>query len=93
MTDDTLIENTPEIGDNGFSVDPAKLREWVERFERLETTKKEATQAQKDVMCEATAYGYDAKIIRAVIKLRKKDPELVLDEDTKTTLYREALGC
>ena len=75
-----------------IKVNPEQLRAFVERFERLETEKTAITQSQKDVMAEAAAYGYDAKILRKVIKLRKKDPEFLLEEEATLTLYREALG-
>ena len=83
----------PPIGDNTDSVNPEQLRAFVERFERLETEKTGIKDAQKDVMAEAAAYGYDPKILRKVITIRKKDPELALDEDAKIALYRDALGC
>ena len=78
--------------DQTHSVNAEQLRAFVERFERLETEKKDITEAQKDVMSEAAAYGYDAKILRRVIVLRKKDPEKLSEEEAVLNLYRDVLG-
>ena len=43
-------------------------------------------------MSEAAAYGYDAKILRRVIVLRKKDPEKLSEEEAVLNLYRDVLG-
>ena len=69
------------------------LRAFVERFERLEAEKKEVADAQKDVMSEARARGYDVKkTLRALIALRKKTPDELADEEAMLEMYREALG-
>ncbi len=69
-----------------------ELRAFVERFERLEAEKKEAADAQKDVMAEARARGYDVKTLRALIALRKKTPDELAEEEAMLEMYREALG-
>ena len=69
-----------------------ELRAFVERFERLEAEKKEVADAQKDVMSEARARGYDVKTLRALIALRKKTPDELADEEAMLEMYREALG-
>ena len=70
-----------------------ELRAFVERFERLEAEKKEVADAQKDVMSEARARGYDVKkTLRALIALRKKTPDELADEEAMLEMYREARG-
>lgn len=69
-----------------------ELRAFVERFERLEAEKKEAADAQKEVMAEAKACGYDTKVLRKLIALRKKTPDELAEEEAMLEMYREALG-
>ena len=53
-----------------------ELRQFVERFERLEAEKKDIADAQKEVMAEAKGRGYDTKVLRKVIAIRKRDAKL-----------------
>ena len=55
-----------------------ELRQFIERFERLEMEKKDIADQQKEVMAEAKARGYDTKVMRKVIALRKRE----VDADT-----------
>jgi len=69
-----------------------ELRQFVERYERLEAEKKEIADQQKEVMAEAKARGYDTKVLRKVIQLRKRDPQDLSEEEAVLELYKEALG-
>lgn len=62
------------IGDNSDPVDNNELRLLVERIERLEEEKKGIADDIKDVYGEAKARGFDAKIMKQVIKLRAQEP-------------------
>lgn len=79
-------------GDNIYRVTADELRAFVERYERLEAEKKDIADAQKEVMAEAKGRGYDTKVIRTVIALRKKDPAEISEEEAVLELYKEALG-
>lgn len=81
-----------EVRDNTYRVAADELRQFIERFERLEAEKKELTDDQKEVMAEAKARGYDTKIIRKVIALRKREPDEIAEEEAVLQMYREALG-
>ena len=81
-----------EVRDGAFRVTAAALRQFVERFERLEAEKKDIADQQKEVMAEAKARGYDVKILRKVIALRKRDRADVAEEEAVLQLYRDALG-
>ncbi len=70
----------------------AELRQFIERFERLDAEKKDIADQQKEVMAEAKGRGYDVKILRKVIALRKKDPAEISEEEAVLDLYKEALG-
>ena len=54
--------------------------------------KKEIQELQKDIMSEAGTRGYDTRILRKIIAIRKKDPQVVSEEDAVLELYKEALG-
>lgn len=69
-----------------------QLRAFVERIERLEEEKKTVADDIKDVYGEAKAMGFDIKILRRVISLRKKDDQERMEEDLILDTYLHALG-
>ena len=80
--------------DDGKLTDVAreKLRLTVERIERLEEEKKEVADQIKDVYAEAKAMGYDTKILRQVVKLRKQDRDERQEQESLLETYMIALG-
>lgn len=84
------------IGDNsGTSIEDVaqdQLRSFVERIERLEEEEKTVRDDKKDVYAEAKGNGYDTKILRRVIQLRKKDANERAEEEAILDLYLQALG-
>jgi uncharacterized protein (UPF0335 family) len=69
-----------------------KLRLTVERIERLEEEKKEVADQIKDVYAEAKAMGYDPKILRQVVRLRKQDRDERQEQESLLETYMIALG-
>ena len=69
-----------------------ELRQFSGRFGRLEAEKKEIADQQKEVMAEAKARGYDTKVMRKVIALRKREPDDIAEEEAVLEMYKEALG-
>ena len=69
----------------------AELRAFIERIERLEAEKQDASDAQKEVYAEAKGRGYDAKIIRKVIARRKRDRQDLAEEAAILEVYEAAL--
>jgi uncharacterized protein (UPF0335 family) len=69
-----------------------RLRLLIERVERLEEEKKGIADDIKDVYGEAKAVGYDAKIMRQIVRLRKMNPEDRAEMETILDLYKAALG-
>ncbi len=69
-----------------------ELRQFVERYERLEAEKKDIADAQKEVMAEAKGRGYDTKVLRKVIALRKRDADDIAEEEAVLEMYKAALG-
>ena len=86
---DTMIE-TP--GSSSYDVSAAELRSFIERFEHLDAEKKAIAEQQKEVMAEAKGRGYDTKVIRKIIALRKRDKDDVAEEEAILDLYKSALG-
>lgn len=69
-----------------------QLRSFIERVERLEAEKKSLADDIKDVLGEAKALGFDVKILRKVIALRKMDSDQRAEEEAVLSLYLQALG-
>ncbi len=89
------MKETPEdkaVPDAAYRVSADELRQFIERYERLEAEKKDAAEQQKEVMAEAKGRGYDTKIIRKVIALRKREPDDIAEEEAVLEMYKEALG-
>jgi len=75
-----------------YRVAAEELRQFVERFERLEAEKKDIADQQKEVMAEAKGRGYDTKVMRKVIALRKREPDDIAEEEAVLDMYKQALG-
>jgi uncharacterized protein (UPF0335 family) len=69
-----------------------QLKSIVERIERLEEEKAALSEDIKEVYAEAKANGYDTKILRTVIRLRKQDSAERQEQDALLDLYLAALG-
>lgn len=82
----------PEGRPDSYRVTADELRQFIERFERLESEKRDIAEQQKEVMSEAKARGYDTKVLRKVIALRKREPDDIAEEEAVLELYKEALG-
>ena len=69
-----------------------QLKSLIERIERLEEEKKAIADDIRDVFAEAKGQGFDTKIMRQVIRLRKKDTAERQEEEALLDLYLHALG-
>ena len=78
--------------DATYRVTADELRSFIERFERLEAEKKDIADQQKEVMAEAKGRGYDTKVMRKVITMRKRDKEDLAEEEAVLEMYKQALG-
>ncbi|WP_138379591.1 DUF2312 domain-containing protein [Luteithermobacter gelatinilyticus] len=74
----------------GIAVDA--LRSFIERIERLEEEKKNLAEDIKDVYAEAKANGFDVKIMRQIIKMRKMEDHERQEQEALIDLYASALG-
>jgi uncharacterized protein (UPF0335 family) len=77
---------TPSIGDNG------QLRSYVERIERIEGEIAERQEDRKEIYSEAKAAGFDAKILRKVVTIRKQDAAKQREEQELLETYMVSLG-
>lgn len=80
--------NDPAVG--GIAAD--RLRSIVERVERLEEERKGLASDIKDIFSEAKSAGFDVKVLRQIIRLRKQEPSEVEEQETLLDVYRRALG-
>jgi uncharacterized protein (UPF0335 family) len=84
-----MTETTTDLA---YNVSAGELRQFVERYERLEADKKDIGDQQKEVMAEAKGRGYDTKAMRKLIAMRKREPDEIAEEDAVLEVYKEALG-
>ena len=78
--------------DSSYRVTADELRQVVERYERLEIEKKDIADQQKEIMAEAKGRGYDTKVLRKIVALRKRDMNDIAEEEAVLAMYKEALG-
>ena len=81
----------PDI-DSSYKVTADELRQFIERIERLDAEKKDLAEQQKEVMAEAKGRGYDTKVMRKLITMRKRDKDDIAEEEAILEMYKEALG-
>lgn len=70
----------------------AQLRSIVERIETLDEEIKERRDDQKEIYSEAKSNGYDVKVLRKVVAIRKQDPQARAEQETILETYLTALG-
>ena len=83
-----MNENSGEA----YRVTADELRQFIERFENLEIEKRNIADQQKEVMAEAKGRGYDTKILRKIVVLRKRDLQDIAEEEAVLDMYKSALG-
>lgn len=86
--DSTEKGETTDVG--GIAAD--RLRSLIERIERLEEERKALGSDIKDIYAEAKSAGFDVKVMRQIISMRKKEPAEIEEAETLLDLYRRALG-
>ena len=86
------------MADDSASVDilnstaQGQLRSFIERIERLEEDKAAVQADLKEVFAEAKGTGFDVKILRKVVRLRKQDTAKRQEEEALIELYLSAIG-
>ncbi len=69
-----------------------RLKSFIERIERLEEEKRALGADIKDVYAEAKGSGFEPRIMRQIVKIRKMDKDAVDEEEALLDLYKRALG-
>ena len=83
------VEKT-ETNTDGVAAD--RLRSLVDRIERLEEERKALGSDIRDIYAEAKSAGFDVKVLRQLIRVRKQEPADVEEQETLLDVYRRALG-
>ena len=74
-----------------ISIPGGRIRSFVERVEQLDTELQELTDSKKEVFSEAKAEGFDVKILKEIVKLRKQDEDERDEHDTLLDVYMRAM--
>jgi len=82
----------PGHNSDAYDITADELRQFIERYEQLESEKKDITEDQKELMAEAKGRGYDTKVMRKLIAERKRKPDDIAEEQAIMDLYKTALG-
>lgn len=85
MTDQGLVTDS-------YNVTASELRQFIERIEQLEAEKKDLAEQMKEVFAECKGRGYDVKIVRTLIRIRKRDKDDIAEEEAILEMYKAALG-
>ena len=83
-------EATQDIKAGGVAQE--RLRSLIERIENLEEEKKNISSDIRDIFQEAKSAGFDVKVMRALIVLRRQEPDTVEEFEMLLDTYRRALG-
>ena len=78
--------------ESSYRVTADELRQFIERIERLDAERKDLAEQQKEVMAEAKGRGYDTKVMRKLITMRKRDKDDIAEEEAILEMYKEVLG-
>jgi uncharacterized protein (UPF0335 family) len=89
MATSAAVKDDPEAATR-FAKD--QLKAIIERIERLEEEKKTISDDIRDVYAEGKGNGFDVKALRAIVRLRKQDPNERAEQETILETYMNALG-
>jgi uncharacterized protein (UPF0335 family) len=89
MADDASFDSSPDVLN---ATAQGRLKSFIERIERLEEDKAAIAGDLKEVFAEAKGEGFDTKIMRKVIRMRKQDKAKVQEEEALIDLYLSAIG-
>lgn len=87
-----MADEPGQDGARWHNIAAERLRSLVERIERLEEERKTLGSDIKDIYAEAKSAGFDVKVMRQLIRLRKQEPAEVAEQETLLDVYRRALG-
>ena len=88
----TKTEGTGEDAAQYGNISAERLSSLIERIERLEEERKALSSDIKDIYAESKSAGFDVKVMRQLIRLRKQEPAEIEEQETLLDVYRRALG-
>ena len=80
------------MSDTIENISAGQLRSFIEKLENLEQDKAEISETIRDVFSEAKSEGFDVKVMRQLLKLRRMKKEELAEQEELLDLYRQALG-
>lgn len=92
VDDEKAAKPELDLANDVGGVSGQRLKAFIERVERLEEEKAALAEDIKDVFAECKGVGFDTKIVRKVIRLRKMDKEKRQEEEAILELYKSAIG-
>lgn len=87
-----LEDRTMDGTADAYAVTADELRQFIERFEQLEAEKADIADQQRELMAEAKGRGYDTRVMRKIVALRKRRADDIAEEEAIMEMYRAALG-
>ncbi len=75
-----------------YAVTADELRQFIEQIEAERAEQRESKEREKDLFADAKGRGYDTKVMRRVIALRKRRPDDIAEEEAVLEMYKAALG-
>lgn len=81
-----------KMDEDGLNLAGDQLRQFIERIERLEEEKSGLAADVRDLYNQAKSTGFDPKVMRQIIRVRKMDQHQVDEEENLLHLYKQALG-
>lgn len=86
------MEDPNDFKGNTGGIAADRLRSIIDRVERLEEERKALGNDIKDIFAEAKSAGFDVKVIKQILRIRKQEPAEVEEQETLLDVYRRALG-
>ncbi len=77
---------------DAYNVTADELRQFIERYEQLQMEKDDVGNQQKELMAEAKGRGYDTKIMKKIVAIRKRKADAIAEEEAILEMYKSALG-
>ncbi len=77
---------------DAYGVTADELRQFIERAEQLALKKRDIAEQEKELFAEAKGRGYDTRVMKKVIALRKLKPDVIAEEEAVLEMYKSALG-
>ena len=77
---------------DAYTITAEELKSFIERIEQLNAEKADIAEQTKEVFADAKGRGYDTKVLRKLIAIRKRRADDLAEEEAILDLYRQALG-